>query len=82
MDKIVFNISEQDRLFLERECEKTHDTFDTLFEKMLSMYKISADVKNPAQPTFIQETNDNATKTLKKPPNARKVNHEENSSKG
>ncbi len=82
MDRIVFNISEQDRLFLERECEKTHNTFDTFFEKILGMYKTSSDAKDPAQPTFNQTVNDNATKTLKKPPSARKMNHEENSNQG
>jgi len=82
MDKIVFNIAEQDRLFLERECEKTHDTFDTFFLRLLNMYKTSSDPKEPSQPVFNQAANDNATKTLRKPSGARKMNHEENSGQG
>jgi len=81
MDKIVFNIDEQDRLFIERECEKTLDTFDTFFVRILNIYKASSDPKEPTQPVFNQATNDNATKTLRKS-SSRKMNNEENSGQG
>lgn len=39
MDKIVFEVSQEDRLFVEKECEKTLRTFNSFFQLLLNEYR-------------------------------------------
>lgn len=82
MDKIVFNIAEQDRIFIEKECERAHHTFDSFFKMLLDNYKKPVEAKEQPKQQITQPAQENAFKGQKKANPVRKSSNEENSSEG
>lgn len=83
MDKIVFNVSEQDRIFIEKEVEKTNHTFDSFLKLLLDAYRKPVEAKEEPRQQTAQHAQENASKGQKKGNPVRKsINAEENSSEG
>ncbi len=78
MDKIIFEVEEQDRIFIENECEKHLHTFDSFFKLLLNEYKMHRTAQVPRNQPETPTPQENATKDIKKP--MRK--NEKNSSEG
>lgn len=65
MDKIVFEVSQEDRVFIENECEKTLLTFNSFIQRLLDEYRgrqpAKTEPRQPEAPTQT-ETTANAAK--------------------
>jgi hypothetical protein len=81
MDKIIINVDQEDRLFMEKECEKTKHTFHSFFKMLLDLYKKPVETKELPKQVNTPIAQDEPLKTPKKQ-DQRKVNGKENSSKG
>jgi len=75
MDKIIFEVEEQDRIFIENECEKHLHTFDSFFKLLLNEYRMHRIAQVPRSQPETPIAQESTTKDTKKP--MRK--HEKNS---